>query len=35
MLEERGRRESWEQWEDREREAQRRARTVGSEEAGT
>ncbi len=32
---ERERRRSWENWEDREREAQRRSRVVGTEQAGT
>lgn len=35
LQDERARRRSWEDWEDREREAQRRARVTGSEEAGS
>jgi hypothetical protein len=35
LKDERARRRSWEDWEDREREAQRRARVTGSEEAGS
>jgi len=35
LQDERARRRSWEDWENREREAQRRARVAGTEEAGT